>query len=277
MLMGYNDNSKNEHVKSLKYGKDTEPVVKKMYCKIYNGKHKDVTTSDCGLLVDMTYPFLAASPDMLVSCSCRGDGVLEVKCPLIIKCDKCSSFCLCSVPSYLMRSDDKLYLKRYSMYHAQIQWQLAITGRKWCDFFDYTVNGNVVQRIKFDSVFYENYLKNLVQLFNMYVFSELLNRSLEKRLTAVPTTCEAEPMDVQNTSDKFVNFCPVCKGVIKDGENVKLLKDRSVCCDSCQGWFHFKCAKKTKSTLSKVRMWFCEECKYFNKYNFGQFVILQTD
>ena len=35
----------------------------------------------CGLVLDSENPFIGASPDGIISCSCCGEGVVEVKCP----------------------------------------------------------------------------------------------------------------------------------------------------------------------------------------------------
>ena len=43
--------------------------------------HVDFEILPAGLLVSTKYPFLGATPDGLLSCSCCGTGLLEVKCP----------------------------------------------------------------------------------------------------------------------------------------------------------------------------------------------------
>jgi len=43
--------------------------------------HLDFKISEVGLVLHPHYPFLGATPDGLVSCSCHGDGTLEIKCP----------------------------------------------------------------------------------------------------------------------------------------------------------------------------------------------------
>lgn len=41
----------------------------------------DLSIRSHGLFVDQTAPYLGASPDALVHCTCCGNGVVEVKCP----------------------------------------------------------------------------------------------------------------------------------------------------------------------------------------------------
>ena len=260
-LMGYQQIS--ENVRSLKYGRETEPVAKQEYMKLFKLKHQNVVPKECGIFIDEENVYLAASPDMLISCSCCGDGLLEVKCPMIPKCDTCSNFCTCSKPDYLslLKDTNTLELKKFTSYYGQVQGQMAITGRKWCDFFVYSVNGYFLQRIMFDEPFYKLIQSNIIEFYKKFVIPELITHSLESQIKneVISHDREEEPMETEDHIN-FTYFCPVCQRKIEDGENVKKLSDRSVCCDKCEKWFHFKCVKQTKSSLSKTVTWFCQSC-----------------
>ena len=45
------------------------------------GPHQDFTLRKVGLYISKEKPFLGASPDGIISCSCCGKGALEIKCP----------------------------------------------------------------------------------------------------------------------------------------------------------------------------------------------------
>jgi len=50
----------------------------------WNGQilyHSNFSISSTGLLVGTEYPFLGVTPDGLVSCTCCGSGLLEIKFP----------------------------------------------------------------------------------------------------------------------------------------------------------------------------------------------------
>lgn len=47
--------------------------------------HKDVKAEPCGLFLMQKKYFVGASPDAVVSCSCCGEGILEIKCPYSIE------------------------------------------------------------------------------------------------------------------------------------------------------------------------------------------------
>lgn len=102
-IMGYK--YVNPNVMSLKYGQEMEPIAKIEFLKMYRKKHKEVSFDECGIFLDVDHPYLAASPDLLVSCSCCGEGLVEFKCPLIPKCSTCFSFCKCNLPSCLQNTE----------------------------------------------------------------------------------------------------------------------------------------------------------------------------
>ena len=47
--------------------------------------HENLVVKDAGLHIHCEHPFLGASPDSHVECSCCREGVLEVKCPYCAK------------------------------------------------------------------------------------------------------------------------------------------------------------------------------------------------
>lgn len=136
-IMGYT--KVNPNIKSLKYGREIEPVANSVYLKEFFAAHKNVKSDECGIFLDSVYTYIAASPDLLIFCSCCGDGCVEIRCPLITKCNTCSSFCTCKISIYLIDKSEKLSLKINHSYFAQVQGQMYVTGRKWYDFFVYTL------------------------------------------------------------------------------------------------------------------------------------------
>ena len=111
--------------KAIKHGTAMEPHAKLQVISILKKSHKNFTSTNLGLKVDRIYPYIAASPDLLVICHCCGNGAIEIKCP--------ESVCE-TVPSkenldYLIKDVDNLIsLKRDRNYYAQIQGQMAIVN-----------------------------------------------------------------------------------------------------------------------------------------------------
>ena len=62
-----------------------EPAARKQYLELTSKNHSDFSFKLAGLFVNPSYPYLGASPDGLVSCTCCGEGVIEIKCPYGIR------------------------------------------------------------------------------------------------------------------------------------------------------------------------------------------------
>ncbi|MBB5074080.1 exodeoxyribonuclease (lambda-induced) [Bartonella callosciuri] len=95
----------------MRWGIEHEKDALQEYSFIYNA---DIIK--CGFIQHPTMEMAGASPDGLIG----EDGLIEVKCPR-------------SVNHMRFFLDDKIKPE----YLAQMQFQMACTGRKWCDFVSY--------------------------------------------------------------------------------------------------------------------------------------------
>lgn len=96
---------------AMQWGNDTEPQARAAY-EFFT----DAVVVEVGLVMHPTIAESAASPDGLVG----DDGLLEVKCP-----------------QTATHIDTLLAGKIPAKYDTQMQWQLACTGRQWCDFVSF--------------------------------------------------------------------------------------------------------------------------------------------
>ena len=87
-----------------------------------------------GFFLDRVKQYIGASPDGLVTCSCCGEGVLEIKCPhcardadslLEVATKRGKKFCL-------EETEAGLRLSQNHQYYFQCQLQMHVTGRKYC-------------------------------------------------------------------------------------------------------------------------------------------------
>jgi predicted phage-related endonuclease len=92
----------------MQRGTDLEPIARMTY-ELNTGN--EVTEAE--FIVHPEYSAMGASPDGFVG----DDGLIEIKCPNTAKHLAC------------IQSDS--YNKQY---YPQMQFQMACTGRKWCDF-----------------------------------------------------------------------------------------------------------------------------------------------
>ena len=71
----------NPNIPALHWGRKNEDKAISDYKTEMVQNHGDFEMHTVGLLISTKYPFLGATPDGVVSCSCCGSGLLEVKCP----------------------------------------------------------------------------------------------------------------------------------------------------------------------------------------------------
>ena len=82
------------------------------------------------------YPVIGASPDGLVECSCNHKGLLEIKCPFTYRGLSVREYAL-KAQFCLIIENHTIKLKRNQPYYYQVQCQMGVTERSWCDFFCY--------------------------------------------------------------------------------------------------------------------------------------------
>ena len=61
--------------------KSNEDIARKAYISAVGNQHSSFEVQPTGLHLHINYPYVGASPDGLVFCSCCGPGLLEIKCP----------------------------------------------------------------------------------------------------------------------------------------------------------------------------------------------------
>jgi putative phage-type endonuclease len=96
--------------KNMEAGKNKEPEAREYYAKYLT----DLSVTEVGFV--KLNELVGASPDGLVG----EDGLLEIKCPLGTTHIR-----------YVLAD------KMPTAYYAQVQGQIWVTGRKWCDFLCY--------------------------------------------------------------------------------------------------------------------------------------------
>lgn len=96
---------------AMQWGTDTEPHARATYCA-----KQGVVVQEVGFVDHPEVAMSGASPDGLVG----DDGLLEIKCP--------------NTATHL---DTLLSGTVPGKYLIQMQWQMACTGRAWCDFVSF--------------------------------------------------------------------------------------------------------------------------------------------
>ena len=110
---------------------------------------KGVQVKPCGLFIDETYSYLAASPDGRVG----NDALVEVKCPYTQRDSPIKDSHLFP---FLEKKNGELKLKCNHDFYYQIQGQLHICRKKVCYFIVYTFVDIHVEKIHADEEFFAN-------------------------------------------------------------------------------------------------------------------------
>ena len=146
---------------AIEWGIKQEPTAIAAYIQYqHDNGRSELTVGSMGFTICHQYPFLGATPDGGVYDPAELKhpfGLLEVKCPYSHKEHTPTE--ACSDSKFCCESHDgKIQLKNSHSYFCQIQGQMAICKREWCDFVIYTTKGIAVNRVHFNEEFWSNQL-----------------------------------------------------------------------------------------------------------------------
>ena len=233
-----------------------------MYTKKAAQKQENFIVTQVGLLIDLEKPFIGATPDGLVKCSCCGEGVLEVKCPLCVKNklpdeedEEIKQFCM-------TKQDEQWSLKREHCYYYQVQTQLHVSKRLYCDFVVWSENdGLIVEWIDKDDAFFHSIVDDVQYFFTYGVLPEIVGKWYTRIPVAnsdgiipIVTDSDKEPMD-QDGEDYTKLWC-YCS---QPSHGLMIQCDNSECTIQ---WFHCDCLRIRNAPKGK---WKCQSCRKLPK------------
>ena len=134
------------HIPAIRWGIDNEDVARVAYHELADENHVGLKYSAAGLHLNPSFPHLGASPDGLKSCDCCGSGIIEIKCPYKYSPQDVQD------PKFYLELDDEgeLHLSKSHEYYYQVQGQLSVCEKDYCDFVCWTPKGIHVERITQD-------------------------------------------------------------------------------------------------------------------------------
>ncbi|CAN7996132.1 unnamed protein product, partial [Ixodes hexagonus] len=216
-VMGY---STVPDVPSIQWGREAEPKARAAFAVKESRKHEGFQVRMSGLVVMPEKPFLGASPDGIVSCSCCGSAVLEVKCPLSLK------YATFAGPVPFL--DEDMHLNKCHAYYAQVQMQMALLQLPRTFFVVYSTRDLYIDVVSFDALFWSDAVKIAERFFYDHVLSEMQTSCLARKIERAKMSCS-------------------CQGA-KSGRMVE--------CMSCSEIFHIQCVQLKRTP----KAWFCEAC-----------------
>lgn len=165
------------NVPAIKWGRKNENKVKEAYIKKVKTHHKDFEMSEHGLMVYKDCHFVRGSPDGIVSCSCHGRTLLEVKCPYSARMMTVTEGVLEGRIKYLEKVNGRFQLKDNTPdgYYAQIQGLMGITNIRKCHLVVWTTRDMATVVVEFDENFFKHRLvKSCKEFFRSHIVPKLL-------------------------------------------------------------------------------------------------------
>ena len=140
--------------------------------------HPDLVVSQSGFLINPSWPSLGASPDGAVYDPSNADkpfGFVEIKCPFSVR--HLTPAEATHTPGFCSITDDSgnIVLKEKHSYYGQIQGQMALGERPWCDFVIYTQTDITIQRIDFNEQYWEENLPKLLSFYDNCIAPEIVS------------------------------------------------------------------------------------------------------
>ena len=232
--------SKFDHTKvpALNWGLNNEDNARICYTEMMEESHVNFRFFPCGLYINPSFPHLGATPDGIISCDCCGTGLMEIKCPYKYR-DMNPKHVIAS-DFYLKanEADGLLSLRHNHQYYYQVQGQLAVCEKDFCDFICWTPLGIHVERIVADPAMFEDVRLVLDKFFKSVLLPRLL-------------TAGSTPTSQGCTDQVKTKFC-LCGG---DDVGKMVACDNTTCPIE---WFHFLCVGLARKPRGK---WYCSNCK----------------
>ncbi|XP_026184222.1 uncharacterized protein LOC113143015 [Mastacembelus armatus] len=176
--------------RAMSWGVQMEAEVVRRYQGLKSSAlGRPVSVQDCGLFIDTHRPWLAASPDGIVTDSRTGQWLLclEVKCPYKHRQRRVEDACREDPAFCLEIQEDKnkrepggalvYHLKTSHSYFTQIQCQLAVTGLQQADLVVFTLKETAIVPVTFDPDLWEETVSKLEVFYQDAVLPHLRTKT----------------------------------------------------------------------------------------------------
>lgn len=180
------------------YGLENEDQARIDYLAHKNTDNPGLKVIKTGFWVNKLWPELGCSPDGIVYDPTEAEmyGLLEIKCPKLLKriapkeifqslenkeLSNSDLYSACFGRPTMANKD--LELKTTHSYYFQIQFQLAITGLKWCDFVLWSPVGQPnIERIRRDEQLIVSMIGNVTTLWMKVIAPEFFEMRVPRKL-----------------------------------------------------------------------------------------------
>nr|XP_033935033.1 uncharacterized protein LOC117443188 [Pseudochaenichthys georgianus] len=165
---------------ATRYGCKYEATARKQYEGVQSLHHQGFSCKDSGLWLNPQWPYMGASPDGCVTCTCHGTGICEIKCPHSKQEEANLRLCAGEQGFCLVNDGGTVKLDRRHAYFHQVQAQLHVVDVDYCDFVVWTKNDLFVERIVRDVDLWDNIIPRVESFFRLCVLPEVLGQKLTR-------------------------------------------------------------------------------------------------
>lgn len=213
-----------------------------MFSNALKLEHTNMVISKCGLHVSTENPFIAASPDRLVSCDCCENGVVEIKCP------SSHEKTLDAETIIAQYFNQDLTLKKTHTYYYQVQTQMSVCDTEYAYFVLWTPNITIISFETRDSEWLSSKIEKLRDFFTNHIVPILMTSDLEWCQSEVKR--QRKPLTAK---ENVMTYC-LCNGIEDERVMVRCSNFKSC----VKVWFHLECLKLTQAPKGR---WLCPYCK----------------
>nr|XP_022307471.1 uncharacterized protein LOC111113467 [Crassostrea virginica] len=191
------------------------------------------------LIKDICYPIGKKFSSKATEWGCEHEKRLAVKISDSIDC--------------LQTVNNNLELRRTHQYYYQVQCQLLVTMKEFCDFVVWTNEDMLIERVVRDTTLCEEITRKCEEFFKAAILPELIGKLYSRPFQEQVLTPTSPGSNTGQDKRREV-ICVCQKEYDEDSDNV-------IGCDNenCPFvWLHFKCAGIERVPKGK---WLCKHCK----------------
>lgn len=170
-----------DNIPSIKYQIKNKKTALEQYKIIAITEHVDFMYNKCGIVINPRIPYFAGSNDGIISCSCHGNGCLEIKCMKSLESNP-SIEMLTNKPNNILNKQGNIYVleKTHEIYY-QVQLQINLINLNYCDVVIWSPEKFLLITVQPDVDFWNIALKKASIFHERVIMPELLGKFYSKR------------------------------------------------------------------------------------------------
>lgn len=165
-----------DHVPSIKYQIRNRKKAIQQYNNLSLSKHDDFIYFERGLIINPDMPNFVGSSDGHVTCSCHGNGLVEVKCLNIEEPEALDEFLTRKPKNVMNKCGDKYSLERNHEFYYQVQFEINLSDSDYCDCVIWSPRKAFVVRVYADVAFWMAAFEKASIFHERAVMPELLGK-----------------------------------------------------------------------------------------------------